>query len=86
MGEQYRQRIEEKISELGADNLRVFINDDGVTTHYRLEDTFRHAGVRFALSREEANLVFEGNHPPSYRTGQVVGFFRETQLMFVGAL
>ena len=88
MGEQYRQTIEEKISELGAGNLRVFINQDGVNPHYRqhLEDTFREAGVRFVSNRVDANLVFEGNSAPAHRPGQVVAFFQESQLMFAGAL
>jgi hypothetical protein len=88
MGEQYRQSIEEKISELGAENLSVFINRDGVSPHYRkhLEDTFREAGVRFVSTREEANLVFESHSAPTYRTGQVVAFFQESKLMFAGAL
>jgi len=88
MGEQYRQAIEEKISELGAENLRVFINQDGVNPHYRqhLEDTFRDAGVRFVSSRDEANLVFEGNSTPAYRTGQVAAFFSAGQLLFAGGL
>jgi hypothetical protein len=88
MGEQYRQTIEEKISELGAENLRVFINEDGVNPHYRqhLEDTFRDAGVRFVSNRVDANLVFDGNSAPAYGPGQVVAFFQESQLMFAGAL
>lgn len=87
MGEQYRQNIEEKIKELGAANLRVFINQDGVNPHYRqhLEETFRDAGVRFVSSRAEANLVFEGNQTPAYKEGQVVAFFQNSRLMFAGA-
>ena len=86
MGEQYRQTIEEKIGELGAENLRAFINQDGVNSHYRqhLENTFREAGVRFVSRREEANLVFGGNETPSYGTGQVVAFFHSGRLAFVG--
>jgi hypothetical protein len=88
MGEQYRQTIEDKINELGTDNLRVFINPDGVHPPYRqhLEDTFLDAGVRFVSSREEANLVFEGNEIAEPRPGQVVAFFQENQLVFTGAL
>ena len=88
MGEQYRQPIEEKIRELGAEHLRVFINQDGVNPHYRqhLEDSFRDAGVRLVSSRVEANLVFEGNGTPSYDTGQVVAFFQSGQLASSGAL
>lgn len=88
MGEQYRQTIEKKIRELGAENLRVFINGDGVNPHYRqhLEDTFRDAGVRFVSSREEANLAFEGNQNPSYREGQIAAFFSAGQLVFAGSL
>ena len=88
MGEQYRQTIEDKISELGAENLRVFIKEDGVNPHYRrhLEETFREAGVRFVSSRKEANLVFEGDKTPSYQSGQVVAFFQENRLLFAGAL
>ncbi len=88
MGEQYRQTIEEKIRELGAEQLRVFINQDGVNPHYRqhLEDTLRDAGVRFVSRRDEANLVFEANGTPSYGTGQVVAFFQSGQLAFSGAL
>ena len=88
MGEKYRQTIEEKIRELGAEHLRVFINQDGVNPHYRqhLEDSFRDAGVRLVSSRGEANLVFEGDGTPSYHTGQVVAFFQSGQLAFSGAL
>jgi hypothetical protein len=88
MGEQYKQTIQEKIAELGAENLRVFLNEDGLSPHYRqhLEDTFREAGVQFVSSRDEANLVFEGHGAPSARVGQVVAFFQGTQLTFAGAL
>ena len=88
MGEKYRQIIEEKILELGAEKLRVYINNEGVDPHYRqhLEETFRDAGVRFVSSREEANLVFEGNANPSYGTGQVVAFFQSGRLAFAGEL
>jgi hypothetical protein len=88
MGEQYKQTIEDKIGELGADNLRVFINPVGVNPHYRqhLEDTFRDAGVCFVSSRAEANLVFEGDETPEPQPGQVVAFFQESQLVFAGAL
>jgi uncharacterized protein (DUF1330 family) len=88
MGKQYRQTIEEKIRELGAEHLRVFINQDGVNPHYRqhVEDTFRDAGVRFVSRRDEATLVFEGNGTPSYGTGQVVAFFQAGQLAFAGEL
>lgn len=88
MGEQYRLTLEEKIEELGAENLRVYINEDGVNPHYRqhLEDTFRDAGVRFVSTREEANFVFEGSYTPSHQVGQVLAFFRGQQLSFVGTL
>ena len=88
MGEQHRQTIEKKIRELGAENLRVFINADGLNPHYRqhLEDTFRDAGVRFVSRRDDANLVVEGNAAPSYQSGQIVAFFQEQQLVFAGAL
>ncbi len=88
MGEQYRQTIQDKIAELGAENLLVFINEDGLSPHYRqhLEDTFRDAGVRFVSRRDEANLVFDGNGTPSYGTGQVVAFFQAGQLAFAGEL
>ena len=88
MGEKYRQTIQEKISELGAENLCVFLNEGGLSPHYRqhLEDTFREAGVRFVSSRAEANLVFEGHGAPSARAGQVVAFFQGSQLTFSGAL
>lgn len=88
MGEQYRLTLEEKIEELGAANLRVYINEDGVNPHYRqhLEDTFRDAGVRFVSKREEANFIFEGDCTPSYQEGQVSAFFRGQQLSFVGTL
>ncbi len=88
MGEKYRQIIEEKIRELGAEKLRVYINNEGVDPHYRqhLENTFRDAGVRFVDSRGEANLVFEGNGQPTYRAGQVVAFFQSGRLAFAGEL
>lgn len=88
MGEQYRQSIEAKINDLGVQNLRVFINPDGVDPHYRhhLEETFRAAEVQFVSTREAANLVFDGNRRPEQRPGQIVAFFQEGQLMFAGAL
>ncbi len=88
MGEKYRHIIEEKIRELGAEKLRVYINNEGVDPHYRqhLENTFRDAGARFVDSRGEANLVFEGHETPSYGIGQVVAFFRSGQLAFAGEL
>lgn len=88
MGEEYKHTIEEKIRELGADKLRVFLNSEGVDPHYRqhLEDTFREAGVKFVCRRQEANLVFEGNQSPSHEKGQIVAFFQSGQLAFAGEL
>ena len=88
MGEKYRQTIEEKTRELGAEKLRVYINHVGVDPHYleHLEATFRDAGVRFVAKREEINLVFEGIENPLYEKGQIVAFFQESQLMFAGSL
>ncbi len=88
MGEKYRQTIEEKIRELGAEKLRVYINHGGVDPHYlqHLKDTFSGARVRLVTTREEANLVFEGNETPEPRPGQVVAFFQESQLRFEGSL
>jgi len=88
VGEQYQETIEQKISELGAKNLRVFINADGLSPHYRqhLENTFRDAGVQFVSNHDEANLVFEGSRFPEPRAGQVVAYFKESQLMFAGGL
>jgi hypothetical protein len=76
MAEKYTPIIEERITELGVEKLRVYIHYEGVDRHYRqhIEDTFRDAGVRFVSSRKEANLVFAGNGSPSYGTGQVVAF------------
>ena len=88
MGEQYKAVLEDKIKELGGQNLRVFINDEGVHPKYRehLEATFREAGVRFVESREEANFVFEGHSEPAINLGQVVAFFRNEQIAFQGAI
>ena len=88
MGEQYKAALEEKIKELGGENLRVFINDEGVHPRYRehLEATFKEAGVRFVATREEANFVFDGHSEPAYDFGQVVAFFTNEQIAFQGAL
>lgn len=88
MGEQYRRSLEEKIKELGAGKLSVFINSDGVDPHYQrhLEDTFRDAGVRFVLKREEANFIFEGSCSPSFHAGKVIAYFQGGQLSFMGRL
>ena len=88
MGEEYRQTIEDKIEELGAERLRVFINHEGVNPHYlqHLENTFRDAGVRFVADRADANLIFEGHQTPSYQKGQIVAFFQQSRLTFAGAL
>jgi hypothetical protein len=87
MGEQYKAVLEEKIKELGGQNLRVFINDEGVHPKYRehLEATFIEAGVRFVASREEANFVFDGHSEPAFHFGQVVAFFTNEQIAFQGA-
>lgn len=86
MGEKYQKAIAEKITELGAANLRVFINSEGVNPHYRqhLEDTFHTAGVRFVSTRAEANLIFEGDQTPAFVPGKIVAFFQESQLVFAG--
>jgi hypothetical protein len=86
MGEKYKATLEQKIKEFGGNNLRVFINADGVHPHYKLhlEETFREAGVRFVSSRSEANFVFEGDGEPNYLPGQIVAFFTEGNLAFAG--
>lgn len=89
MGEKYRAELQERISELGGENLRVFINADGVHPHYKqhLEETFSEAGVRFVATREEANFLFEGHcEEPAVATGKVVAFFQNDRLQFAGAL
>ena len=88
MGEQYRQSIEAKINDLGAQNLRAIIIPEGVDPHYRrhLEEIFLEAGVQFVSTREEANLVLEGNRSTERRPGQVVAIIRESHLIFAGIL
>lgn len=88
MGEKYKAKLEQKIAEFGGRNLRVFINAAGVNPHYKqhLEDTFKEAGVKFVLSREEANFVFDGDCEPSRLPGQIVAFFKGGDVAFVGSL
>ena len=88
MGQQYKAVLEEKIRELGGENLRVFINVDGVHPKYKehLEQTFSEAGVRFVNNREEANFVFDGYCEPEFLPGQVAAYFAGEQLFFAGAL
>ncbi len=88
MGRRYRAELQERINELGAENLRVYLNAEGVDPRYyqHLEETFSEAGVKFVASREEANFVFEGHCEPETVPGKIVAFFRGQQLQFVGAL
>ena len=88
MGEKYKATLVKKIAEVGGNNLRVFINADGVNPHYKqhLEDTFQEAGVHFVASRAEANFVFEGDCEPARLPGQIVAFFRGGDVAFEGAL
>lgn len=88
MGEQYQGELREKIAALGAENLRVYINADGVHPHYyrHLQDTFQEAGVTFVASRQKANFVFEGNCEPVSMAGQIVAYFSHETLQFAGAI
>jgi hypothetical protein len=90
MGEKYRAELQERISQLGGENLRVFINADGVHPHYKqhLEETFSEAGVRFVETRDEANFLFEGHceEPAAVAAGKVVAYFRDDRIQFAGAL
>jgi hypothetical protein len=80
--------LKAKINEPSAEKLRVFVDPEGINPHYQqhLEDTFRHAGVQFVATREEANLVIDGSGSPSYGTGQVAAFVQSGQLAFAGEL
>lgn len=88
MGEKYKEELQQRISELGAQNLRVYINEEGVHPHYyqHLKETFSEAGVTFVSGRQEANFVFDGNCEPVSLPGQIVAFFRSEQLHFAGML
>ena len=88
MGEKYKAKLQERINELGAENLRVYINEEGVDPRYyqHLEDTFKEAGVKFVASRQEANFVFEGHCEPASVAGKIVAFFRNQELQFEGML
>jgi hypothetical protein len=88
MGEQYKEGLRQRIDELGAENLRVYINQEGVHPRYyeHLEATFTDAGVKFVASRREANFVFEGHCEPVNVPGQVVAYFRNDALQFAGML
>lgn len=88
MGEKYKAELQEMIEQLGARNLRVYINPDGVHPQYykHLEDTFKTSGVKFVTSREEANFVFEGHSEAASLPGRVVAYFSNEQLQFAGTL
>jgi hypothetical protein len=89
LGEKYKDELEQKIRQFGGENLRVYINAEGVHPHYyeHLTETFKGEGVQFVSSRKEANFVFEGSCEPSYEMGQIVAFFNQDQsLSFAGAL
>ena len=89
MGREYKAALQQRIQELGGgENLRVYINGEGVSEHYlkHLEETFEEAGVRFVDSREEANFFFAGHAEPKPLGGQVAAFFSGGQLAFVGSL
>ena len=88
MGEKYKAELQDRINEIGAGRLRVYINAEGVHPHYyqHLQETFQEAGVRFVDSREQANFVFEGNCEPVSQPGQMVAFFRNEELQFAGML
>jgi hypothetical protein len=88
MGEKYKAELQERINELGGENLRVFINEEGVHPRYykHLQETFRESGVRFVENRAEANFVFEGHCEPATQPGKIVAFFRNEELHFAGML
>lgn len=88
MGEKYKAELQKRIDELGAQNLHVYINAEGVDPRYyqHLEQTFTEAGVRFVESRHEANFIFEGHCEPAVKAGQIVAYFREEQIHFAGML
>ena len=88
MGEKYRAELENRINELGADNLRVYINEDGVHPAYyqHLQETFLKAGVKFVGSKQEANFVFEGHCEFINVPGQIVAYFSNEELQFAGML
>jgi hypothetical protein len=87
MGQVYKDVLERKLHEFRDVPLRAYVNPDGVDPHYlsHLEETLRSVGAVFVRSRDEANFVFDGNCEPCERTGQVVAFFKNGQLPFIGA-
>lgn len=88
MGEKYKAELQDRINEIGADNLRVYINPEGVHPHYyqHLQETFLEAGVQMVDNRLEANFVFEGEIEPENQAGQMVAYFRNQELQFAGVL
>ena len=89
MGREHRAALQDEIRKLGGGGkLRVFIDDDGISPHYRqhLEDTFREEGVKFVDARREANFVFSGQVESTPGIGQVFAFFRGGQLVLEGEL
>lgn len=88
MGERYRDLLQNKIQELGGENLTVYINERGVDPHYleHLHELLKEQGATFVADREGANFVFDGHCEPSFLPGQIVAFFRAEELTFEGAI
>ncbi len=89
MGREYKAALQDRIQQLGGgDNLRVYINPEGVSPHYleHLEETFREAGVTFVETPKQANFVFHGEQAVPFGLGQVAAFFRGGNMVFEGEL
>jgi hypothetical protein len=90
MGERYRKALQDEIRKLGAGNLRVFVNEAGLSPEYRkhLGTTLGEAGVAVVKTRGEANFLFEGecSEEPVADQLRIVAFIRNGELTFRGSL
>jgi hypothetical protein len=88
MGRIYREQLERKIEELGAAEIRAYVNPDGFEREYRehIDETLQDLGVTVVLTREQANFVLDGRAHPQFSKNNVTAYLAadERRMIFAG--
>lgn len=88
MGRQYKEVLEKKIGQLGAQNVRAYIMLESFSPEYRrhLLSTLHEMAVAVVDSPADANFIIAANAQPQAVPNCIVANVAHNEMVFVGAI